>query len=105
LFVTSQCRYRRYKVGIFSLPDYFGVLADDVQLEHVPALHTLYEPQRHLYGETERGHHITQDTRVDTTPLIMGAPLYTGHLTEHNTFNEVPSHLGSPWLVNVPTVR
>lgn len=31
-----------------SLPDDFGVFADDVQLEHVSAFHTLYQPERHL---------------------------------------------------------
>lgn len=30
------------------LPDNFGVLADDVQLEHVSALYTFYQPERHL---------------------------------------------------------
>lgn len=31
-----------------SLPDDFGVFADDVQLEHVSAFHALYQPERHL---------------------------------------------------------
>lgn len=37
-----------------SVPDHLGVFADDVQLEHVPALHTLHQSERHLQGATER---------------------------------------------------
>lgn len=33
---------------LLSLPDNFGVFADDVQLEHISALHTLYQSERHL---------------------------------------------------------
>lgn len=39
--------------ALVSLPDYFGVFADDVQLEHISALHTLDQSERHLMGETE----------------------------------------------------
>lgn len=37
-----------FKGELLSIPDNFGVLADDVQLEHISALHTLYQPERHL---------------------------------------------------------
>ena len=36
-------------VGVPSLPHYFGVLADDVQLEHISAFNALDQPQRHLW--------------------------------------------------------
>ena len=41
-------------VVVLSSPDYFGVLADDVQLEHISALHTLDQSEGDLQGETER---------------------------------------------------
>lgn len=45
---VAQCR----KEPVF-LPDNLRIFADDVQLEHVSALHALYEPERHLQGETK----------------------------------------------------
>ena len=33
---------------LLSSPDNFGVFADDVQLEHISALHTVYQPERDL---------------------------------------------------------
>lgn len=41
------------KDELLFIPDNFGVLADDVKLEHISALHVLYQPERHLQGETE----------------------------------------------------
>lgn len=54
------------------IPDHFGVLADDVKLEHIPALHTFHHPQRHLQG-TEGGHGSTAAAGTAALPTARGA--------------------------------
>lgn len=48
VYQTYVCAVYMCVTELFSLPDDFGVLADDLQLEHISALSALDQSERHL---------------------------------------------------------